>query len=229
MAKAKTTPVMTAGTYLEAVLAARRQGQRQLAWAHLKAGQALDPEGRLVGLALEEADLLSVEGRPEAAREVLLLALKGHPKNAWVSRGLADLAHRDGDIANAWLYLKQAQALDPEGKMAVLTLLEADLLIHEARLGEAESLLETMTQAHPETVWGYLRLATLRRETQGIEAEYDVLQEALIARPGDVTIELRLVEMDLAANAWPVAAGRLETLYAAQGPQPRILLPLLRC
>ena len=107
---------MTSATYLEAVRAARRQGQRQLAWAHLKAGQALDPEGSLVGLALEEADLLSVEGRPEAAREVLLIALKGHPRNAWVPRGLADLAHREGDIANAWLYLKQAQALDPEGQ-----------------------------------------------------------------------------------------------------------------
>lgn len=229
MAQAKTTPAMTSATYLEAVRAARRQGQRQLAWAHLKAGQALDPEGSLVGLALEEADLLSVEGRPEAAREVLLIALKGHPRNAWVPRGLADLAHREGDIANAWLYLKQAQGLDPEGKMAVLTLLEADLLIHEARLAEAELLLETMTQTHPENVWGYLRLATVRRETQGIEAEYTTLQEALIARPGDVTIELRLVEMDLAANAWPVAAKRLEDMYASRGPQPRILLPLLRC
>jgi len=228
MTQASDASPVTVQDHLGAARQALRQGHLGAAHVALRNARALDPEGRVVGVFLAEADVLRAEGRLPEAQAVLHKVRDLQPGNFWAAYGLADLAYRQGDSPAARIHLDAARALDKDGKVVALSLLEADFLRDAGRLAEAEVILTEMLARHPDDIWGYQRLAQLAKARNDPGAARAHLEAALARDDSHLALQLELAHLEVADGGLKAAMMRLEKLYKRHGAQLRILLPLSR-
>lgn len=214
-------------THFRAARAARQRGDRATAWAELDAALAQDPARASAPLQLLQAELLNDAGDAVEAETVLKALVARHPDNLWGYRLLAQLARQRGDSEAAQAYLARARELDPHGRIAALPLLQAELLRDAGDTAGAEAVLKALVAAHPGNPWGHMLLARLAQDRADPAAQRH-LQLALACDDADLNLQLAAAQLLLETGDSKAAVARLEQLRAAQGPQPQIMLPLIR-
>ncbi|MCG6902271.1 MAG: tetratricopeptide repeat protein, partial [Rhodobacter sp.] len=218
----------TVQAHLKAARAARGRGDPAAAETHLQAARDADPDGQVAAVGLLAAELHRAAGRPEAADAELETVQARHPGNVWAPYHRGELARQRGDLAAAQAFLRAAQANDPDDRVAMIPVLEADLLVDAGRPAAARLVLEQMTARHPQVVWGHQRLALLAEVQNDPDAARRHFEAALRIDDTRLGLQLGLVRQLLALADHQAAMTRLERLRVAHGPRAEIMLPLVR-
>jgi tetratricopeptide (TPR) repeat protein len=128
--------------------------------------------------------LARVEEDPDAAEALLEEAVRADPSHLWARLGLAQAAHRGGDLSRAAALLASAEVCAPGHGWPPL--LSALVALDRKEVPAAVALLEEALARDPEGLRARLALASLLARIPGGEARARALYAEATARaPGD--------------------------------------------
>ncbi|MHC4471120.1 MAG: tetratricopeptide repeat protein, partial [Planctomycetota bacterium] len=215
----------------------RHLGQPEFALAAMETGRALHPLD--LGLAVQHARLLTSQGDPRKAEEVLAEIPAAGRKNPRCALALAEAVMLlPGRLADAEAILTAAAADEEPGSDLALRLVDVLLDTGEqdprltARLGKAEKLLSAAIAAAVEgdPRWLYRTFLTgkLRFRQRRYEEAEDELSVVTSRRPDEPSTHLLLARVHEATAKYDTAALELSTVIRLTAPTPELLLERAR-
>jgi tetratricopeptide (TPR) repeat protein len=193
------TPPNSPAAWRDLALAARQSGDRSGAIGYWK--RALDLEPFDATFAAEMSNDLIALGRLDEAQAVCQRLAQEHALDSQGWRGLAVNARRRGDRARSLDHWRRALDLEPGS--AVLAAEICNDLIALGRVEDAETVARSLSQAQPESPYGWRGLALVARRRGDRARSLDHWRRALGRAPGDAEFAAE-VSNDL------IELGRLE-------------------
>jgi len=213
--------------YLKDARGAHTRGDKTAALDMLEQARKADPDGKIIGVGLLQAELLGELGRWEAAEAALVAAETAHAKNFQPPFWRADLARKRGDNAAALEHLQRARANDEEGR-AMLDLLEADVQRDLGDTKAARAILLALVERDPKSIGGHQKLALIAEDRKEFAEAREHFEAMVKLDPERLPFQMGLVRQLLALNAFDAAFARLENLRKRIGPNPQVMMALVR-
>lgn len=164
---------------------------------------------------LQEAQLLSLSGKPEAAVTVLRSAARKFDDDETVATALAQALTFSGELVEAERIYNRLydRAEAPEEKRRWVTAI-AQAAYNRADLRRVIQRFEDQQRANREDVMPWLALAEIHRIGQNEEKRRQALQEAARLQPRDVGLLLQVARAEEEAGQWQAAMRTLEKAVA---------------
>ena len=161
----------------------------QTAARKILAGPAEDPTRR-ADFCLAAADLLTLAGNTDAARDALTAGLQERPDHPNLNHNLGNQLLAAGDFAGALPHFQRAFARN--GRLAGSALNAGVCQLRLQQPAEAAASFRRALAVDPRQVGGWVNLAIALRSTGQPEAALAALEKALALRPDDARLQGQL-------------------------------------